>query len=71
MFDPGMIACISNPRIQEAEVGGSLGIQGQSGLHSKLRANLTYVKETLLQKKKEKQKCLATYSFPNVWDIVL
>jgi hypothetical protein len=32
-----MVLCVFNPNIQDTEVGGSLWVQGQPGLHSKFQ----------------------------------
>ena len=52
---PGMVAHTSNPNTQEAETGGSLWVQDQSGLHSEFCANLgqNYTVRSYIKKEKQ------------------
>ena len=45
-----MVAYTFNPSTQEAEAGGSLGIGGQPGPHSKIQDGQGYIIETFSQK---------------------
>lgn len=46
----GMVAHVCHPSTWEAEVGESLQVQGQPGLHSEFKASLTYIKRPCLTK---------------------